>query len=441
MSKVILDEVMVRFQETRDPNSPASQIPAIRQLGLRWGMLLRNASFELIEPRPLLIISIITSEPCSSISVERINPPTDGDYILMNCFVPPSCCSGELPEQLESANDCIFECVQALSLDKERYDSLVQEIYQSILSSTSQSIPFLTGSSETHEVSIEMSPQGPEACGGLIWLRLTNRTTGKSVCKQLFDYQNYMVVEALFCNLQIDNDSISVCADETWKKLFPNLMSRFAISAEQFFSSDDSKDWFLTDVTRIRRSLHTPILEPILFPNILVRLYKEEDLHTKFMQVGYEENIVFTNHGIVGTTGDVEDFSAYDHELALALVDRLKEKYIHAGYAELESTSCLTIEYQTNELKEEEEADTRSRVQYVVDYCVAVTGNGCWEGWDSGMGTMAVYFGVIDTEAAAQTAIKALGDNGLLDGAKISTKEILDDLQDCVRIHWPLVVS
>jgi hypothetical protein len=109
VSKVILDNVMVRFQETRDPKSPASQIPAIRQLGLRWGMLLRNASFELIEPRPLLIISIITSEPCSSISVERINPPTDGDYILMYCFVPPSRCSGELPELLQSANNCIFK--------------------------------------------------------------------------------------------------------------------------------------------------------------------------------------------------------------------------------------------------------------------------------------------------------------------------------------------
>lgn len=432
---------MVRFQETRDPESPTSQIPEVRQLGLRWGMLLRNASFELIEPRPLLIISIITSEPCSSISVERINPPTDGDYILMNCFVPPSCGSGQLPELLESANDCIFKCVQAVAADKERYDSLVQEIYKSILNSTSQSIPFLTGSSDMHEVSIEMSPQGPEACGGVIWLRLTNRATGQSVCKQLFDYQNYMIVEGLFCKLQIDNDCLSICAGETWKELFPHLMSRFSISAEQFFSSDDSKDWFLTDVTRIKTGLLTPISEPIFIPDILLRLYREEGLHTKFMQIGYEDNLVFIHHGIVGTTGEVEDFSVYDHELALALVDRLKKKYIHAGYAELESSSCLTIEYQTNELREEEEADTRSRVQGVLDYCLAVTGNGCWEGWDSGMGTMAVYFGVIDTEAAAQTAIKALRDNDLLDGARISTKEILGGLQDCVRVHWPLALS
>lgn len=99
----------------------------------------------------------------------------------------------------------------------------------------------------------------------------------------------------------------------------------------------------------------------------------------------------------------------------------------------------MVIRYLVEGWGDVDDLDKRRDVHLIVDPCLRSAGNGYVDGGDLGSGSINVYLeGVVDPELACTAIVRALRDNGHLDGAHIALE--VDDAATgdrTYRILWP----
>ncbi|MDP3507113.1 MAG: hypothetical protein Q8T09_03910 [Candidatus Melainabacteria bacterium] len=238
------------------------QIPIVRQVGLRWCLLLRNEKFAFPNFVELDIL-IIENPSVDNIEVELADAPSSGPNRRIYCFVPSIFPDNQVENLVEMANEATYHSIRLFCQDQATQLRSTDMVREAIRQSVSVPIPRLVVKSRAIVASLGMSPGGPIAAGGELTLAIKDRVSGKLTERKLLEFENYALANTLFHKMTISNNEIRFEGDSYWKSKFAELPSEIVIFIDKFLSNEEGVDWFMTDVRLIRKRLLTPVLEPI----------------------------------------------------------------------------------------------------------------------------------------------------------------------------------
>ena len=166
------------------------------------------------------------------------------------------------------------------------------------------------------------------------------------------------------------------------------------------------------------------------------KLYKTIDGVLHYKEAWTHDGDCTFHWGIVGETGESETYHIDGDTLKQPAVDNVLADAVTEGYREipLEDHYEIIVQYKTkDEWGDTTDLDKRHHVDDLLNECLGWTGNGHCDGGDIGSGTINSYSFVVSPQAACDTIVKELRDEGILEGAIIA----YEDKNDEYQILWP----
>ena len=258
-----LEDIIVRCHRPSDFTGLFFQIPVVRQIGMRWSLHLTNQKFMLPEFSDLYI-TLIENASVVGLDIERIEPPTDGGYIAMHCFVPELFPETETEKLIKLTNECIYASIITFCSENKNQLESANQVKQLMLRNPSGSIALKSAKSRNFTAILGIDPSGVHPAGGLFSLKLINTHSGDTQERKLFDFENYAFAQTLFNKIKISDGLVKFESSKYWKNSFDNMPSDIIISIADFFRCNDPCDWFKSDITWLSKRLLTPVKEPVL---------------------------------------------------------------------------------------------------------------------------------------------------------------------------------
>lgn len=228
--------------------------PLVRQIGIRWLYLLRNADFHL--PGFEILTLFITEDKNVSSPLVRALPRIENEmqmqYLVDN-----------IPDQADVlglarlANEAIYNCLSSLYDNKDsRNHRALEEVRNNVLKNGDNfPIPFRSVHSEPWSVELLLQPVGEFYCGGIVYIRVCNSETKESKLRKLFDYFTFEFAVAICKHLNIESGLLTICGSDLWRRLQFDMIYEVQIELTAFMTSDDESNWLKTDVTKLRERL------------------------------------------------------------------------------------------------------------------------------------------------------------------------------------------
>ncbi len=228
--------------------------PLVRQIGIRWLYLLRNADFHL--PDFEILTLYITEDKNVSSPLVQAHPKIENarqmQYMVDN-----------IPDQADVlglsrlANEAIYHCLSSLFDNKDSRNYLaLEEVRNSVLTNGDNfPIPFRSLHSKPWSVDLLLQPAGEFYCGGVAYIFVSNSETKESKLTKLFDYFTFELAVAICKHLKIKADLLSISGSDLWRRLQFDMIYELKIDLAAFMRSDDESDWLKTDVTQLRERL------------------------------------------------------------------------------------------------------------------------------------------------------------------------------------------
>lgn len=228
--------------------------PLVRQIGIRWLYLLRNADFHL--PDFEILTLFITEDKNVSSPLVQAHPKIENarqmQYMVDN-----------IPDQADVlglsrlANEAIYHCLSSLFDNKDSRNYLaLEEVRNSVLTNGDNfPIPFRSLHSKPWSVDLLLQPAGESSCGGVAYIFVSNSETKESKLRKLFDYFTFELAVAICKHLKIKADLSSISGSDLWRRLQFDMIYELKIDLAAFMRSDDESDWLKTDVTQLRERL------------------------------------------------------------------------------------------------------------------------------------------------------------------------------------------
>lgn len=240
--------------------APVSQYqsPRVRQIGVRWLYLLRNAGFCL--PGFEILTVMLTEDKTASESSIQLLPGQRNDRQI-NYLVP------EIPDESDSvsltklANTAIWESLDSLCPDKQADDFKSLSRVQNLVTELGDDFPIVFRSlvSGRWTVELQLQPSGQFACGGVVYISIDDSETGTLMVRPFFEYFVFMNAVAICKHLKIRDNKLIITGSDLWKRLHRDMISEVTVSLPAFISSSaEESDWLETDVSKLRERLSEP---------------------------------------------------------------------------------------------------------------------------------------------------------------------------------------
>lgn len=228
--------------------------PLVRQIGIRWLYLLRNADFHL--PDFEILTLFVTEDKNVSSPLVQAHPKIENarqmQYMVDN-----------IPDQADVlglsrlANEAIYHCLSSLFDNKDSRNYLaLEEVRNNVLTKGDNfPIPFRSLHSKPWSVELLLQPAGEFSCGGVAYICVSNSETKESKLTKLFDYFTFEFAVAICKHLKIEADLLSISGSDLWRRLQFDMIYELQIDLAAFMRSDDESEWLKTDVTKLRDRL------------------------------------------------------------------------------------------------------------------------------------------------------------------------------------------